>query len=63
MCSLRSVEFCFLQRRKPSGCRDRPSGLVLHGVVGDARWGTLVGDVVRDLRSRFMYYALVELTR
>jgi len=38
MCLLRPVEFCYLRHRKPSGCRDRPSGLVLHGVVG-------VGDI------------------
>ena len=33
MCSFRSVEFYFLRRREPSGCRDRPSGLVLHGPI------------------------------
>jgi len=34
-CSSRSVEFCFRRHWKPSGCRDRPSGFVLHGVVGE----------------------------
>jgi len=38
-CSSRSVEFCFPGRRKPPGCRDRPSGLVLQ--VGGGRYSRL----------------------
>jgi len=63
-CSSRSVEFCFRRRRKPSGCRDRPSGFVLHGVVGDS-WGPVVTVLdeyeVIPPRSMFNMFNIVML--